>query len=114
MSNITRNWVSTRPSDFPPSVNWDNTDVVEGEILRRSIVIFDGDERQVITIKTDEGPVNVWVSSGMHGILDLPSGIYVRITHEGWKKSLKTGRRFRSFKVEYDLVTKIKLAEEPV
>ncbi len=88
--------------DFPVSVNWEETDVIEGTILRIDAVNTVNGMRNVMKVETDDGKVAIWESAGLKPLFALVVGTKVRITNEGMQLNEKTKRRFRSFNVEYD------------
>jgi len=88
--------------NFPLSVNWEETEIIEGTILKIDAIGTVNGMRNVMSIDTDDSKVAVWESAGLNTLFALTVGTKVRITNEGMKLNEKTQRRFRSFCVEYD------------
>ena len=87
--------------DFPVTVNWEDTKVVEGKLISKKTVTAQGEPRNICRIETDDGEVTVWESAGLRSLFSLEEGTHVRISYKGKQNNPKTGRTFKAFDVEY-------------
>jgi hypothetical protein len=93
-------------SNLPPSIDWDETRIVEG-ILRDIRDVDLGDRiTRVAEIEIESGDViAVWETKGLTPLFELKPPIPIRIEFQGFKKS-KSGRKFRAFDIYADFTWK--------
>jgi len=92
-------WKKLDDSRFPPSVNWDETEELIGEVKEFKTVEMPDRTRRCAILLTANGEITVWETVGLRVFFDKVSiGTLVRIVNKGWAKG-KRGRRFRSFEI---------------
>lgn len=88
--------------DFPVSVDWDAVVVLEGVIADKKVIVFDGQERKCLTLRSVNGKnFTVWESKGLALLFKINEGVFVRIKNLGMKE-LKNDRRLRLFDIFAD------------
>lgn len=88
--------------DFPPFIDWEEMNPVEGKILSKKAIKVQGEPCNIMRIKTKDGEYTISESAGLRPLFALEDGTIVKITYEGKKKNPNTGRTFNAFKVEYE------------
>ena len=102
-----KKWVS----EYPPTIDWNDYDVIEGFIVQHKEVNLSDGPVNVTVLELESGEqISIWQSAGLKHLTEVPVGAYVRIENKGMERSPKTKRMFRKFEILVDDST---LPEEP-
>jgi len=100
MTNEKDIWERVTWDEYPPSVNWNETNEVVGKILMyKTVTLSNRDADCIILDCGKEGKRTIWRSAGLQALFDLPVGSFVKVRCLGMRKSPTTKRLFRSFEI---------------